>query len=175
MGHRLILLPSSCPNSLSQIDMPTNDQLMARIASLEQQMNLLKNASTIPREIDDAFRNRFNIPQIGTYLPTLTNVTNVASSTAQTAQFIKIGNMVLVSGYFTVDPTSTALTKLGISLPAGHSFSSSQKCAGVAATSDNITDNAAAIQGDTTNNRAQMVWSAASASARDMYFIFLYQ
>lgn len=149
-------------------------ELLQRIEALENKMNLLKNASTIPREIDQAFRTRFDIPQTGTYLPTVTIVANATSATAQRAQFVKIGKMVIVSGYITVDPTNAALTEIGISLPFPRTLSTTQSCAGVAGTPANITDNSAAIIGDTTNNRASMKWSAVSNSERDMYFIFLY-
>lgn len=145
-----------------------------RIVELERQMNLLKAAATIPLEIDKAFRSRFDIPIMGTYLPTLTSVTNIASSTPATSQFVKIGQMVLVSGRVSVDPTATGTTQLGISLPFPRTFVATNDCAGTAVTPD-IVSESAAIMGDIANGRAEMTWKASSLASRDMYYIFLYK
>lgn len=109
----------------------------------------------------------------GTYTPTLTAVTNVAASTAYACQYIRVGNVVNVSGKLDVDPTLTGATLLGISLPIASTLSAAEKCSGVAA-SNAIVSEVAAIDGDTVNNRAQMDWVTTSLANHSMYFDFQY-
>lgn len=109
----------------------------------------------------------------GTYTPTLFNVTNVAASTAYACQYIRVGNVVNVSGKVDVDPTLAAATVLGISLPIASTLSAAEKCAGVAS-SNTIASEVAAIDADTVNNRAQMDWVSVSLANHSMYFNFQY-
>lgn len=111
----------------------------------------------------------------GVYTPTLTNVANVAASTAYECQYLRVGNTVTVSGKVDVDPTLTATsTQLGISLPVASNFGTAQDCAGVAF-APGIVSQGAAILGDVTNDRAQMQWVAADVTNQAMYFTFSYQ
>jgi hypothetical protein len=69
----------------------------------------------------------------GTYTPTLTNATNVASSSATLANYIRVGNQVTVAGGLTIDPTAaSASTVLRISLPFASTMGSAADAAGVA-------------------------------------------
>lgn len=109
----------------------------------------------------------------GTYTPTLFNVTNVAASTAYACQYMRVGNVVNVSGKVDVDPTLTAATVLGISLPIASTLSAAEKCAGIAS-SNSIASEVAAIDADTVNNRAQMEWVTVSLANHSMFFDFQY-
>ena len=109
----------------------------------------------------------------GTYTPTLTNVTNVAASTAYQCQYTRVGDVVMVSGKVDVDPTLVAATVLGISLPIDSVLSSAEKCAGIAA-SNTIASEVAAIDADTVNNRAQLDWVTTSLANHSMFFTFQY-
>jgi len=53
----------------------------------------------------------------GTYTYTITNGTNVAASTAASCVWTRTGNSVTVRGTITIDPTTTGLTELQITLP----------------------------------------------------------
>lgn len=110
----------------------------------------------------------------GTYTPTLTNVANLDGSTAYAAQYSRVGNTVTVTGKVDVDPTAGASTQLGISLPIASNFANAQECAGVAFASG-IAGQGAAIQGDATNNRAEMVWVAVDTTNQSMFYTFSYQ
>lgn len=111
----------------------------------------------------------------GTYTPTLTNVTNVAASTARQCQWLRVGNVVAVSGQVDVDPTTTLLaTELGISLPIASAFSTDFQCGG-AAHAPAIATQGAAIDADATNDRARMRWVAADVTNQPMTFIFSYE
>lgn len=111
----------------------------------------------------------------GTYTPTLTNTTNVAASTAYQCQYLRVGSTVTVSGRIDVDPTTASVdTLLGISLPIASNFGGSEDCAGAAAASG-IVSESAAINADSVNDRAQMIWVTASDANHAMFFSFTYQ
>lgn len=110
----------------------------------------------------------------GVYTPTLTGVANVAASTAYECQYVRVGSIVTVSGRVDVDPTLTVTaTQLGISLPVASNLGASEDCAGVAFASG-IAGQGAAIRGDATNDRAEMVWVAGDVTNQPMYFTFSY-
>lgn len=111
----------------------------------------------------------------GTYTPTLTNEANLNSSTAYICQYVRVGDVVTVSGKVDVDITSaTILTQLGISLPIASDLANSQECSGVASVPGGVSPNSAAILGNTANNRARMEWNPSTAYVSAMYFQFMY-
>ena len=118
--------------------------------------------------------NNQALPQSGTYTPTLTNVTNVAASTAYPCQYMRVGSTVTVSGKVTIDPTATSATELGMSLPVVSNFANEEECAGTAA--DNANNNhPVRIIADSTNNRAAFVFTPSGSTSADYAFIFMYQ
>lgn len=111
----------------------------------------------------------------GTYTPTLTNVANLAASTAYQCQYLRVGTVVTVSGKVDVDPTLAATsTQLGISLPIASNLGAAEDCAGTAF-SPTIAGQGAAILGDAANNRAQMEWISGDITNQPMYFTFSYE
>jgi len=111
----------------------------------------------------------------GTYTPTLTNIANLDGSVTSACQYMRIGNVVTVSGKVVINPTTTlTYTALGISLPIVSNFGNDFECAGVAA-APNISDNPAAIIGDTSNDRAQLDYVCVSVVEHAMFFTFTYQ
>lgn len=109
----------------------------------------------------------------GTYTPTLTNVTNVSASTAYQCRYLRIGNVVTVSGRLDVDPTAAGLLEVGISLPIASNFTTVQQCSGTAA-SEIVSGQSAAFYSDTTNDRARLMWTTVDTANRSMCFIFQY-
>lgn len=110
----------------------------------------------------------------GTYSPTLTNVANLDASTTFTAQYLRVGAVVTVSGRISVDPTTSGLsTILGISLPIASILSTSTQCAGVAGASG-IAGQVAAIAADTVNNRAEAIWVASDITNQSMFYTYTY-
>lgn len=110
----------------------------------------------------------------GTYTPTLNNTTNVAASTASQCQWMRVGNVVTVSGRASVDPTAAGATVLGISLPLASNLGAVEDCAG-AACSSGIAGQCASIHGDAANDRAVMEWIAVDITNQPMYFTFTYE
>lgn len=111
----------------------------------------------------------------GTYTPTLTNVTNVAASTAYASQWIRVGNVVVVSGKVDIDATLAAstATELGISLPIASALTAEQQLGGDAV-SDSIASLSARIRADATNDRAAVVFKAISLTNDSYSFQFTY-
>lgn len=117
-----------------------------------------------------------NIPTVafGVYTPVLTNVANVAASTAYQCQYMRVGSVVHVTGKVDVDPTATStLTQLGISLPIASNIVSPENVAGTAA-APGIAGQSGAILGDAVNDRAQLQWMSNDITNQAMYFSFSY-
>ena len=111
----------------------------------------------------------------GNYTPTLFNTTNVAASVAHVTNWMRVGNMVTVSGRAEVDPTNNnQSTVLGISLPITSNLASSEDVGGSAAAAD-VAGQCAAILGDATNDRALMQYVSGSAANHSMWFTFMYE
>lgn len=113
----------------------------------------------------------------GTYTPTLTGVTNVASSTAYACQYIRVGNVVTVSGKLDVTATTNnTRTTLGISLPIASNFAATENCGGTGHTLANTTaGHAAAIYADATNDRAELDYYETHGAADTLSFSFTYR
>lgn len=109
----------------------------------------------------------------GTYTPTLTGVTNVTGTTAYACQYMRVGNVVTVSGKLNIDFTSTGLTEVGISLPIASSISNDFEVAGTGATGENTISGA--ILGDAANNRAHFAFQTGSSAGYNFFFTFTYQ
>lgn len=111
----------------------------------------------------------------GTYTPTLTSVTNIAGATAYESQYIRVGNVVTVSGQIDIDPTANSVaTELGISLPIASDLAAARQCAGTAC-AGSLASMSARIAGDLTNNRASLTFVAPADNAnRGWSFHFTY-
>lgn len=109
----------------------------------------------------------------GTYTPTLFNTTNISASVAYACQWMRVGNVVTVSGKVDVTTTATVATLLGISLPIASALTAAEQCAGTAAATQYAGESAAII-GDAANDRASMSWITVVAGNHNMFFTFTY-
>lgn len=120
-----------------------------------------------------------NLLRAGTYTPTLTNVANCASLGAFTIRYIRVGNVVHVSGQVTVDPTSAStLTRFRMTLPIASDLASGDQLSGTAVDGDttNNTSSVYSILGDATNNAAEFrCESITQTNARVCRFNFTYE
>lgn len=113
----------------------------------------------------------------GSYTPTLTNVTNVAASTAFACTYTKITNTVTVACAFNVDPTAAAptSTELGISLPIASNLTTVPgDLAGVCNPTTSTTERGASVTADVSNDRAAVIWATADSGDHTMYCVFSY-
>lgn len=127
--------------------------------------NKLHNIGTVTGTTDQFIAS-------GTYTPTLTNVTNIDSSVAAVCQWIRVGNVVHVSGNVQIDPTAAAATELGMSLPIASNFSSYIQLNGVGC--DGTDAHAIGIVADPTNDRAKFDWVTANNFNGFYSFTFTY-
>jgi hypothetical protein len=109
----------------------------------------------------------------GTYTPSLTNISNLDSSTAYVCQRFRLGLIGFVSGAVDVNATAAGDTRLGISFPIASNLSAAIECAGSGTSSD--VQQSVAIFGDAVNNRAEMRWQAVDGSTHTVWFMFMYQ
>jgi len=110
----------------------------------------------------------------GVYTPAITNVLNIAASSAYQCQYMRVGSVVTVSGMVNIDPTAAGAAQLGIALPIASNFGALEDCGGVAFC-PLVAGMGAAIYADAAANRAQMEWVAVDTSSRDMWFSFTYR
>jgi hypothetical protein len=114
----------------------------------------------------------------GTYTPTLTNVANASTLTAAACQWIRVGNVVSVSGNAAIGTTAAAptLTQFGISLPIASNFANASlsECAGSGARYTSGTREPCGIVADTTNDRAELSLMSLGTATVTTTFHFSY-
>lgn len=110
----------------------------------------------------------------GSYTPTLTGVANVGASTAYACQYLRVRDVVTVSGKLALDPTAAVATQLGISLPVASNFGAAEDCGGTAV-APGVAGQCAAIVADATNNRAELQYVAADLTNQAWAFTFTYR
>lgn len=110
----------------------------------------------------------------GTYTPTLSNIANVSASTANLCQYLRVGNVVTVSGSCAVDAVTTlTTTQIRISLPIASVFTNTVQAGGVLASQ--INGAAGSIQSENTSGTVQCQWQPVSTSNDTYGFTFTYQ
>lgn len=111
----------------------------------------------------------------GTYTPTLTNQSNIAASTLNSAFYVRIGKIVMVSIQVQIDPTATGSASLVFTLPvATANFPSTFQATGVGASSG-AAGNSGRVLADSGLQTARFTWDAASAANLTYSLEFKYQ
>ena len=111
----------------------------------------------------------------GKYSPTLSSIANLDGATTYQAQWLRVGNVVSVSGKTDVNPTLTAtVTRLGFTLPIASALVNEEDCAGSAAASG-IAGQSAAIRAEPTNDQSEMVWIAGDITVQPMFYSYQYE
>lgn len=112
-----------------------------------------------------------------TYTPTLFNITNVAANTAYVCQWMRVSNVVIVSGRVDVDPTLSGTdTILDMSLPVASALAAASvgELAGTAIC--NTSAQMFAIYANITNDRARFQGTVpATGSNQSYFFTFMYR
>jgi hypothetical protein len=111
----------------------------------------------------------------GTYTPVITNATNVAASTAYVCQYLRVGNVVTVSGKVDIDPTAASVsTVITLSLPIASVLASSNQVGGTAVC-PSIAGLAGGISGAVASGTAALAYIGnADVASRSWYFTFTY-
>lgn len=110
----------------------------------------------------------------GLYTPTLSNTTNVSSSVAFECQYMRIDNVVTVSGMVTITASGAGNTVLRMSLPIASNFGALEQCAGTHNQSSG-TENAGVIYAGIASDTAEFNYTAVSTSALNRLFTFTYR
>lgn len=110
----------------------------------------------------------------GTYVPTIANESNVASSTSHGAQWLRVGDVVTVSGSVTIDATAASALSLTLTLPVAADFGNAFELAG-SIVSGELAGLSGSAKADTTNDVAQIDFIAPDTSAHVYYYHFTYQ
>lgn len=108
----------------------------------------------------------------GTYTPTLTGVTNIDAVTANVCQYLRVGNVVTVSGMIGVDATATGNYTFRASLPIASNFTSASQCNGSLTASGGL--GYSRIVADTVNDAAQFDGNTSSTAGNNSSFSFTY-
>jgi hypothetical protein len=95
----------------------------------------------------------------GDYVPTLTDVTNVAASALLDARYVRVGNTVIVFLAVTIDVTAAAATELGVSLPVASALAAVNDLTGIMGSGETV-GAVAQVLGDVTNDRAAITFTA---------------
>jgi len=111
----------------------------------------------------------------GTYTPTLYNTTNIAASTVYACQWMRVGNVVTVSGKVDIDiTTASTASELNLSLPIASDFTATHQCCGTCVAYGAL-PNYWVIFGDTTNNRVAFLTTGQASDINTGYsFTFTY-
>lgn len=115
-----------------------------------------------------------NMPRSGLYTPTLTNLTNIDTSSASPWRWTKIGNVMTVSGRMAVDPTAAGALELKASLPIESYLPATHSLSGIAGPVYAVADDAGFIEADTVNRLAviQMIATATTVIATTVQFTY---
>lgn len=119
----------------------------------------------------------FSAAPTGTYSPTRSAETNLDSNvTFASCKYIRIGNMVVVSGRFTADPTAGAptATSFEMTLPIASNLGAAGDVSGVAFCGG-VNGQGAEIIGVAANDTAKVQWQAVDTTSKTWSFVFTYQ
>jgi hypothetical protein len=108
------------------------------------------------------------------YTPSLTNVTNVTTSSALSCKYFQVGNMVTVIGAVTLTPTlPTILTEIDVSFPVASTIITTYNVGGTCGRPSTATE-MGFIYGDTVNHRARIIFTSQINTSHQLDFTFSY-
>jgi len=111
----------------------------------------------------------------GTYTPTLTNGTNVSSSSVNgDFHYIRVGNQVTVEGSVTINFSGAGNTVFDISIPVASNFTNFYQLNGSGINNAPSIAGSAICRADTTNDRMSMNFEALSANGLEYVIRFTY-
>lgn len=110
----------------------------------------------------------------GNWTPTLVNTTNVASSTANEGQYIRVGNIVQCVVAVSITPTAAGAVVLRLTLPvAPANFADIYGASGVGAIFSEVV--AGSIEAKSAGTRVELKFNAPNNTARVWRLVFSYQ
>lgn len=140
------------------------DFTLGNITSTGNTLTVTNGAGTINVDIPST------IITSGTYTPTLTNTTNVTSSTAFVNIYSRVGGVVQFSIKVEVTATGAGNTVLGISIPVASNFAAVEDAIGPCTSNSEV----GTITADTTNDRLTLTYNAQGAGSDTFYITLQY-
>jgi hypothetical protein len=110
----------------------------------------------------------------GTYTPTATLTTNVQTAVPSVMQWLRVGNVVTVSGQININPTATGAVEVQITLPIASNLTGFGSVAGTGVTSTSGTRIVLGINGDAATDRARISLDAVSTATHTTFVQFTY-
>jgi hypothetical protein len=116
----------------------------------------------------------------GTYTPTISNTTNVSVSAARVNNYMRVGNIVTISGFVNITTTASGDTTFEINLPVASNFTSVDDASGagaITAVGDGIPDaEFSTISGyaSITNDAIKVTGYFANTSTKAVSYVFQY-
>lgn len=114
----------------------------------------------------------------GTFTPTATGVTNVASTGTQTARFIRVGSQVTVSGVCDVTPTAagSAFTRVDVTIPIASNFALVTDASGAATltSAGSGTARPSRVAADVANDRIRLFFDATDTTLHGVGYQYTY-
>ncbi len=135
--------------------------------------NFATDVAEFLRLLVDAVQPKLAVVDSGTYAPVLTLTENADSSSVSICHWMRIGDVVAVSGALTVNATAAAVMRVQMTLPLPSVVSAASSVAGTGA--DIESNPPAVIRGDTASNSAEFGWVASATSDRTFYFSYCYR
>lgn len=110
----------------------------------------------------------------GTYTPSLSAQSNLSTSSVTEAQWMRVGNVVTVSGRFTVQPASIAAANFELSLPIASNIANVEDASGVSF-SGAVAGQGAEIIGVVANDTIKIQWIAIGTSQDSWSYTYTYE
>lgn len=111
---------------------------------------------------------------VGTYTPTLTSKTNIASSSAYPCMYLRIGDTVIVYGIVDCTTTATGNSELYITLPVASTFNDWENVLGHG-NAQNGGANDIVVNNENGGNKAILDFNATVTTTKIIYFSFMYK
>jgi hypothetical protein len=111
----------------------------------------------------------------GTYTPVATGIDNCDAVTAYECMWLRVGNVVYVSGRVDVDATVSGDTRWSLTLPVPHDLTAIGDLAGVCAQRSSSIQYPGTIYAGVSSDAAEFRMYAGSTSNRETYFNFSYR
>jgi len=105
-----------------------------------------------------------------TWTPTLTKITNLDAVTAFICQYMRVGNVVTVSGRFDADATAAGAVELAMSLPVASNFTAQGNASGTLFEATLGATQAGVVLADSTNDRLSLRYVASLTTNRTFVF-----
>lgn len=109
----------------------------------------------------------------GTYSPTISNTSGVAASTTRVCQWMRVGNVVTVSGSVEIDPSAATVT-FELSLPVASNFAATNQLGGILVFNYGPPQDFGMIRASPANDTAACAAFVAGTANTDVPFTFTY-